>query len=153
MGQLLGKQIQPRKLAGFAYDAGFKDAHNLVVAVMVILSESQGFDHAINTNPDGSSDRGIWQLNTIHAWITDEMAYDPAQASAAAFKLYMANSGFKPWAAFTSGVYLNDRYLQRACLGVQNHLAETLVARARNAGQTPLTPIPMVSWKQYDGLY
>lgn len=47
----------------------------------VCLAESQGYDHAINVNPDGSRDRGIWQLNSVHKNITDQIAYDPSAAT------------------------------------------------------------------------
>ncbi len=124
MGELRGKQIQPRALAGYAYDAGWKDVEALATTVAVCLAESQGFDHAINENPDGSEDRGIFQLNTIHDWITDEIAYDPKQASAAAFKLYQSAKGWTPWAAFNSGVYLHSTYTGRAALGVCNFVVE-----------------------------
>jgi hypothetical protein len=129
MGELLGHQLQPREIAALAYDAGWQDAEVLLVAVCVCLAESQGFTKAINVNPDGSRDRGPWQLNDIHKHITDEIAYDPKRATAEAFKLYVArSSSFEDWAAYTSGVYLHDSYLGRACVGVANFLGERFLA-------------------------
>ena len=129
MGELKGHQWQPREIARWAYDAGWQDAETLAVAVCVCLAESQGYDHALNINPDGSQDRGIWQLNSIHKDITDEIAYDPKRATDAAFKLYVsAGSSFEDWAAYKSKVYLHDSYLGRACVGVANFLAERFLA-------------------------
>ena len=128
MGELKGHQWQPRELAAWNYDAGWQDAEQLVVSVMVELAESQGYDHAVNVNPDGSVDRGLWQLNSIHKGITDEIAYDPKRATTAAFNLYVARGGFGDWAAYTSGVYLHDSYIGRACVGVANCLGERFLA-------------------------
>ena len=128
MGVLRGHQLQPRELAALNYDAGWQDAEQLVVAVMVELAESQGYDHAENTNPDGTRDRGVWQLNSVHKQITDEIAFDPKRATAEAFKLYVARGDFTDWAAYNSGVYLHDSYLGRACVGVANFLAERFLA-------------------------
>lgn len=129
MGELKGHQLQPREIAKLCYEAGWQDAQVLAVAVSVCLAESQGYDHALNVNPDGSRDRGIWQLNDVHKAITDAIAYDPARATTAAFRLYAARqSSFYDWAAYTSGVFLHDSYLGRACVGVANYLGEELLA-------------------------
>src|SRR5689334_17109501 len=115
MGELRGHQYQPREIARFAYEAGWQDAQTLVVAVAVCLAESQGYDHAVNENPDGSLDRGLYQLNSVHKDITDAIAYDAKKATDAAFKLWVARgSDFSDWAAYTSGVYLHDSYIGRA---------------------------------------
>ncbi len=127
MGELRGKQWQPREIAEWAYDAGWHDAKDLVTAVCVCLAESQGYDHAINVNPDGSRDRGIWQLNSIHSKITDQVAYDPIAATDEAFKLWDARGNFGDWAAYTSGVWKHDSYLGRAAVGVANHLADWIL--------------------------
>jgi hypothetical protein len=127
-GALLGKQWQPRDLARIFYNAGFQDAVTLTVALQVCLAESQGYDHAIHVNLDGSRDRGVWQLNSIHKQITDEIAYDPVKATDEAFKLWVARgSDFSDWAAYTTGVYLHDSYLGRATRGVANYLADELL--------------------------
>ena len=107
-GALLGHQWEPWQLAKWCYEAGWQDAFFLTTSVQVILAESQGYDHAIHVNLDGSRDRGIWQLNDIHKHITDEIAYDPVRATAEAFKLYAARNGWEDWAAYTSGVFLHD---------------------------------------------
>lgn len=126
MGELLGHQLQPREIAALAFAAGWTGALELATAVSVCLAESQGYDHAINVNPDGSRDRGLYQLNDVHKDITDEIAYDPQRATWQAYKLYKARGGFQDWAAYTSGVYLHDSYQGRACVGVCNFLHEAL---------------------------
>lgn len=124
-GALLGTQLEPWYLAKLDYEAGWNEAFECMTSVQVELAESQGFTHAIHVNLDGSKDRGIWQLNSIHAWITDEIAYDPVLATDAAFKLWSAANGWKDWAAYTTGVFLHDSYLGRAARGFGNYLART----------------------------
>jgi hypothetical protein len=128
MGELRGHQWQPREIAAWAYAAGWKDAMQLVTAVAVCLAESQGYDHAVNVNQDGTTDRGLWQLNSIHAAISDDEAYDPERATQLAWGLWKSAGGtFQPWAAFTSGVYLHDSYVGRATIGVANLLGDALL--------------------------
>ncbi len=127
-GILQGEQLEPRAIAKLCYDAGWQDAQTLLVAVMVCLAESQGWTEAIHTNIDGSHDRGMWQLSEVHKNITDEIAYDPVKATAAAFGLYVSRgSSFEDWAAYTSKVYLRDSYVGRAAKGVGNYLADELL--------------------------
>lgn len=152
MGQLLGTQVQPRRIAQLAYAAGWTDATQLATAVAVCLAESQGFDRAINKNPDGSSDRGMWQLNTIHDWISDATAYDPVKATAAAHKLW-GSSGWNAWAAHKSGVFLHDAYTGRASLAVANFLSEWLGAEAKIRGTVTGFRVPLISHANLAALY
>lgn len=128
-GALLGTQIEPRIIAQQAYNAGWKDALDLATAVCVCLAESQGYDRAIHVNLNGTQDRGIWQLSTVHRDITDAIAYDYIAATDAAYDLYVsAGKTFRDWVAFTSGVYLHDSYVGRAWRAVGNFLGETMIA-------------------------
>jgi hypothetical protein len=121
-GLLLGKQLEPWYIAAICYDAGWQEAFELLTTDQVVLAESQGYTLAIHVNADGSRDRGIFQLNDIHAAITDEIAYDPVKAAAAAFDLWASARGWEPWAAYTTDVFLHDSYLSRASRGVGNFL-------------------------------
>lgn len=159
MGELLGKQLQARKIADLSYNVGIKDAKELVTCVAICLAESQGFDRAYNDNVINDSvasrDVGLWEINIPASKIgtSYEMdLYDHENNAAAMLNLY-ENRGWQPWAAYNSKVYLHDFYVQRAALGVQNFLAEMLVNRATNAGQTPKTRVPMVTLKQLLHLY
>jgi hypothetical protein len=160
MGELLGVQMQARKIAKLAYDVGITDAHELVTAVAVCLAESQGFDRAYNDNVDDqgrviSRDVGLWEINIPASKIgsqDEEDLYDRENNAAAMYALYK-NRKWQPWAAFNSDVYLHSTYIERAALAVQNYLAERLVVMARLAGQTPRTRIPMVSLAQLNKLY
>lgn len=158
MGELLGVARQARKIAGYAYDAGVTDAKELVVSVAVCLSESQGYDRAYNDNVVNgvvkSRDVGLWQINIDADQIgtsVEENLYDVHNNAEAMFAKY-AERGWQPWVAFNTKTYLHDTYVQRASLGVMNFLAEMLHNRAVAAGQSPATPVPMVSLKQLQKL-
>ena len=97
------------------------------MALSVCLAESQGYDHAIHVNLDGSRDRGVWQLNSIHKQITDEIAYNPVSATDEAYKLWKSRGNFGDWAAYTTTIYLRDSCLGRATRGVANYIADELL--------------------------
>lgn len=150
MGELRGHQHQPRDLAGYFYDAGWKDAVRLVEAVAVCLSESQGYDAAYNDNvvPDGETRRGldgitytggqVWQRDcgamqiAIAASLIGTQAetdlYEIEYNIARARVLFEARV-WQPWAAHGKRVYLRDTYVKRASRGVGNFLAGVLLER------------------------
>jgi hypothetical protein len=160
MGELLGKQVQPRAIAGLAYAAGIHDAHRLVVAVAIALAESQGDDRAFNDNLDQagnvtSRDCGIWQINIPASEIgtaAEENLYSFAENAKRMYGLFVAR-GWQPWVSYNTKDYLHDTYLRRAALGVMNFLAEALVERAKLAGQTPATRVPMISSHELARIY
>lgn len=108
------------------YNAGWTNADKLLLAVSICLAESNGYTHARHTNPDGSIDRGLWQINDqAHSDITDADADDPIKATAWARKIYEGRSeGFSSWAAYTNGAYKGPRAMGYALDGVRNYLAE-----------------------------
>src|SRR5688500_1335097 len=55
--------------------AGF-DGENLVVAVAVAMAESRCDPSARGVNTNGSIDRGLWQINSIHTDVSDACAFD-----------------------------------------------------------------------------
>lgn len=157
VGQLKGKQLEPRAIAAVNRAAGFTDPALLATSVCVVLAESDGYTEAVNENTDGTTDRGIWQLNSSHTSISDAAAYDPARAAVAAHGLWKAAGGsFQPWVAWDTGVCFDDGYVFRALLGVLNLAAETLQAdqqaRPARAGFHSL-PVPVVSFAQMRRLY
>ena len=159
-GYLLGTQLGPRKLAELAYSAGVTDFKDVARATAIGLAESQGYTRAYNDNLDAngnviSRDVGIWEINIPASEIgtsVEENLYDPVQNAAAMAQLH-SRRGWQPWVAYTSNVYLHDTYLRRASLGVMNMAAEMFALDARAAGQSPKTPVPMLSLKQLSSFY
>lgn len=106
-GSLAGTQLAPRQIALMAFTAGWTNVERLATAVAVALQESGGWTQATNVNPDGSIDRGLWQINSkAHPEVTEAQAFDPVWATAYAYQVYQGRSyTFNAWAAFTSGAY------------------------------------------------
>ncbi|MCX4471679.1 SH3 domain-containing protein [Micromonospora sp. NBC_01655] len=95
---------------------------NLVISVAVALAESQCVAGAQGNNgptsgcPNGSLDRGAWQINNCyHSWVTDACAYDVSCNARAAHDIW-GWSGWSAWATYTNGSYRN--YLTEARDGV-----------------------------------
>lgn len=112
---LAGTQLKARDVAALAYKAGWHDIHQLAIAVSVCSAESSRYTEAVNTdNPDGSVDYGLWQINS--KWfgttvrtitVTKEACLDPETCARIAHGIYRGE-GWTPWAAYTSGRYLDD---------------------------------------------
>lgn len=89
----------------FAQQAGFS-GQGLQNILAIAQAESGLNPSAQNcNNPGGSCDRGILQINnSYHSEVTNQCAYDPACAFAAAFKISGGNN-FSQWTTFQNGAY------------------------------------------------
>lgn len=116
--------LRPRDIAALCYRAGWIDADKLLTAISVCIAESNGYPDARHVNPDGSIDRGLWQINDrSHSGVSDAEAYDPIQATAYARQLYEDHSNsFRAWAAYTNGAYRGPRAMGYAFDGIANFL-------------------------------
>ncbi len=75
------------------------------------MAESRCNPNAVGVNTDGSTDKGLLQVNSVHVrsgLIGDEQRLDPAANVAAAYKIYRG-SGWRAWSTFNNGSYA--RYL------------------------------------------
>ncbi|HET8641960.1 MAG TPA: SH3 domain-containing protein [Pseudonocardiaceae bacterium] len=95
---------------------------NLVVSVAISLAESWCTANAQHYNgpepacPNGSLDRGAWQINNCHqSWVSDACAYELYCNARAAFSIY-GWSGWGAWTTYLNGDYRN--YLAEAQAGV-----------------------------------
>lgn len=115
--------LSPQQIGFYASRAGFT-GQNLVIAIAVALAESGGSVGAINTaNKDGSTDRGLWQINSVHKQFQQSRLFDPAYNAFAAFQISGGHNWF-PWATYTTTDprrsytrFLNDA--QKAVQGVR----------------------------------
>ena len=101
-----GQVLTPKQIAVWATQAGFT-GNDVTTAVAVALAESGGRIDATNTNTNGSTDYGVWQINSIHA---DEFAKHPQwwsveNADMAHDIWAAAGNSWKPWTTYTSGAY------------------------------------------------
>ena len=104
--------------AEVASQAGFS-GDRLVTAVAVGMGESSCRPDAHNANgptkgcPNGSVDRGLWQINSCwHPSVSKSCAYDAQCNANAAHRISAKGTNFKPWVAYTNGSY--TKYLAEA---------------------------------------
>jgi Lysozyme like domain len=112
---------------------GFSGAA-LVTAVAVSLAENTGRTlRAVNTNADGSRDRGPWQINDrAHPDVSDACAFSLDCAAGAAFTISSQGRSWQPWTTWTSGAY--RQFLQEA----QAATAGSTASQAASSAPDPL---------------
>lgn len=84
---------------------------NTNVAFAVMRAENPGCNPASTSKPNwnGSVDRGLFQVNSIHAdMVNGNLAalYNPTTNVATAYRIY-SGGGWKRWSTFNSGKYLS----------------------------------------------
>jgi hypothetical protein len=104
--------------ATVASRAGFS-GEGLVTAVAVGMGESSCRPDAQNTNgptkgcPNGSVDRGLWQINSCwHPSVSTSCVYDAQCNANAAYRISAKGANFTPWVVYTNGSY--RKYLDAA---------------------------------------
>lgn len=75
------------------------------VAVAIILAESRGRVNATNHNTDGSTDDGLFQINSVHGFDRQKLRSDPVYNTKAAYKVYSDAGGWSPWVTYQTGAY------------------------------------------------
>lgn len=70
------------------------------MAAAVAMAESGGDPNATNTNSDGSTDRGLWQINSVHG---SQSTTDPLANAKAAVQISSNGSNWRPWCTTWSG--------------------------------------------------
>ncbi|MBM7077684.1 transglycosylase SLT domain-containing protein [Micromonospora humida] len=118
--------------AQVAYAAGFRN-NPLVTAVAVAMAESSCNPSAVGSNgptagcPNGSLDRGLWQINNCyHPTVNDTCAYNSQCNANAAYSISSGGSNWQPWSTYNNGAYA--AYLSAA---------QAAVARLGGTGDPP----------------
>lgn len=93
--------LSPDQIAELVTRYGFADRRT---AIAVVLGESGGRTDAINRgNSDGSIDRGLWQINSVHsASIAPAEMFDVEASTAFALRLSSGGTDFNPWSVTRS---------------------------------------------------
>lgn len=99
--------VSDQTIASAARAAGFPSGE-LATAVAVALAESGGNATATNHNTNGTTDFGLWQINSIHR---PELGYgswqDPATNGKMAYSIWVAaGRKWTPWNAWKSGKHV-----------------------------------------------
>jgi hypothetical protein len=72
------------------------------MAAAVALAESGGRTDATNHNTNGSTDRGAWQINSVHGALS---TYDLDANAKAAIKISNNGLNWGPWSTYLNGAY------------------------------------------------
>jgi hypothetical protein len=72
------------------------------LAAEIAMAESSGRQYAVNTNGGRSTDRGYWQINSVHGSLSTFGAYGNARAAV----LISGNgTNWGPWVTYQTGAY------------------------------------------------
>jgi hypothetical protein len=71
-------------------------------AASVAMAESGGRQYASLYNANGTTDRGYWQVNSVHGSLSAFGAYENARA---AVRLSGNGRDWSPWVTYNSGAY------------------------------------------------
>jgi hypothetical protein len=117
------------QIANAAKAAGFT-GKDVAIAVAVAFAESGGESTASHKNSNGSTDYGLWQINSIHSAVLRSGSWsNPNDNAKMAYKVFSeAGKKWTPWVTYKSGSYLKF-------LGKGNDAAG-------NATGTPVLSIP-----------
>jgi hypothetical protein len=109
--------------------AGFSD-DRLVTAVAIALAESgcnpnvpDNFNGPTAGCPNGSYDRGLWQINDCyHAEVSDACAHDPQCNANAAYRISSGGTDWTQWATYGNGTGPYRNFLAQAQAAVDRLL-------------------------------
>lgn len=99
------------ELAALAYTAGWRGT-DIPIAVAVAIAESSGKIDASNYNTNGTTDYGLWQINSSHFteagwdshWTPPDLLI-PEENAQAGYHVWK-EQGWNAWSTFSSGAYL-----------------------------------------------
>lgn len=95
--------LSDAQIASYAKAAGFP-INEVGKAVAIALAESGGRTDATHTNTNGTVDRGVWQINSVHNIAGD--LFDPTVNAKAAFSIWKAaGNSWSPWTT-NNGAYV-----------------------------------------------
>jgi hypothetical protein len=72
------------------------------------MAESHGNPEAYNIDPDGTVDRGLMEINSVHSNLVNGNVlslYNPQVNIEIAYEIYLT-SGWRAWSSYDTGQYL-----------------------------------------------
>lgn len=136
--------LTEREIALAAKQAGFPP-DQIATATAVALAESGGNPNAVNTaNRNGSTDYGLWQINTIHGSLLSQgNKFDPNDNAKMAYTVWSrAGNKWTPWSVYNSQRYLS--FMPRASLAAASANQQSGTApgtqTSNTSESTPATP-------------
>jgi hypothetical protein len=97
--------LSPTQIGLYALHAGFAQGNPLVLAIAIALAESGGDTGAQHRDANGTTDYGLWQINSVHAQYKPSDLLAPAGNAAAAYTISGGGTNWNPWTTFKNGAY------------------------------------------------
>lgn len=94
------------QIASAAKTAGFP-ADQIATAVAISLAESSGRQTVTHRNSNGTTDYGLWQINSVHGALLQQGDWrNPVDNAKMALQVSGGGTNWKPWSTFNNGSYL-----------------------------------------------
>jgi hypothetical protein len=90
------------EIGAVATSAGFSGT-GLVMAIAIALAESGGNPSATDFDGNGTIDRGVWQINSVHMQFSAACDYDPSCAAGAALSISDGGTNWDAWVTYQHG--------------------------------------------------
>lgn len=98
--------LTPYEIAWYAQRAGFSGTTTLTIATAIALAESGGNTAITNHDSNGTTDYGLWQINSVHSQYNTTKLLDPGYNAGAAFLISGGGNNWTPWSTYNNGRYL-----------------------------------------------
>lgn len=123
---------------------------NASTASAIALAESGGDPSAVNGNSNGSTDRGLWQVNSVHGSLS---TFDPLANARAAVSISSNGANWKPWCVAWSdgacgGTFMGPGSPVLKFLGLGGDLSDQVVGGSPSQFQNQA--LGGVSWNPKD---
>lgn len=96
------------QIAQLAANVGIPNGEPMYTCCSIAMAESSGRTDATNQNDNGTTDRGLWQINDVH---DDKMPgadrYDPEVNAQLMAQISSGGTNWQPWSTFNSGASLD----------------------------------------------
>jgi hypothetical protein len=74
-------------------------------AAEIAMAESGGRQYATLVNTNGTTDRGYWQINSVHGALS---TYEAARNARAAVAISANGANWSPWVTYQTGAYAGN---------------------------------------------
>lgn len=116
---------------------------DLVLAVAIAGAESTWNPSATNLNANGSTDYGLWQVNSVHATILASGDWrDPYSNARMAHQVWAQAGGWTPWVTFNEGLHAQHIPAARAALSG----SDVVATQPCTSGDAPSGPDRLTPW-------
>lgn len=87
---------------GMLWVANGGDPSKAGMAAAIAQAESKGDPNAVNKNTNGSIDRGLWQINSVHG---AQSTFNKTANVKAAIAISKNGTDWTPWSTYNNGAY------------------------------------------------